>query len=399
MRKQSIISIIISTILLLFYIPAFAALESRSDEVFGADSITYDSDTELEWLDINLTTDLSYYEIEAAFEPGGDFFGFRHATVDEVDQLFINAGIPDLDIGWDGSSANVVPAKELLSMIGNTRTDEGGNPAVMGITGTLDFCDSLHSGQISYFYRNSIETYSVSTSTISNSGTFYGTSTAYPTVGHWLVRDLPNSFETIDYGNYDYFYDFGDTDTAFNTTIIRNYLSISSDSEINIGPYTGIGANSSDPFVWDGSIYRIDFEESLEFAFSGPVIDIVIEFGTTCNYNENTSFGEIALEALDSSNESLGPLNISAVSSESRFHKDPLYISSTYSGEPITKMSIKSNGDGVSIRRMAFNMATTENSGSSGSIGIMTLIIFTMLLLLRSLNMRRFTYHEHRGVG
>lgn len=392
MRKQSIISIIISTILLLFYIPAFAALESRSDDFFGVDSITYDTDTDLEWLDIDLTTDLSYYEIEAEFEPDGEFFGFRHATVNEIGQLFINAGIPDIDAEWGGSSANVVSAIDLLSMIGNTSSDNG-YPEVTGITGSLNGCNVLHSGHLKYFNRNSIETYSVSTSSV-----YYGVSFANPEIGHWLVRDTPKTF--VDHSNYDYFYDFGNTSTIFNTTIMLDYLYVSSDFEINLGPYTGIGVENSDD-AWGISMYRIDYGESLEFNFAGPVTDIVIEFGTTCNYNENTSFGEITLEAFDSSSESLDPLNISAVSSDSGLHKTPLYISSTYSSEPITKLVIKSNGDGVSIRRIAFNMATTESyekSGSGGSIGVMTLVFIKALFLLRFFNRLRIAYHV-RKVG
>lgn len=72
-----------------FYLPSqFSELDSS----FGLKTITVDHQTDKKWLDLNLTTNRSYDEIVAEMLPGGDFEGFRHATTDEVLELFSNAG-------------------------------------------------------------------------------------------------------------------------------------------------------------------------------------------------------------------------------------------------------------------------------------------------------------------
>ena len=71
--------------------PVNATLVSLNDSVFGSDSITHDSVSGLEWLDVKLTTNISYNDMVNQFGIGGDFEGFRHANTDEIrDLLTIN---------------------------------------------------------------------------------------------------------------------------------------------------------------------------------------------------------------------------------------------------------------------------------------------------------------------
>lgn len=77
-----------------------AVLISKNDPIFGIDSVTLDTNTGLEWLDVNLSvsrplTDL--YGLDGSIndftDPAGSFFGWRYAVQDEVLRFFSNAGL------------------------------------------------------------------------------------------------------------------------------------------------------------------------------------------------------------------------------------------------------------------------------------------------------------------
>ncbi len=59
---------------------AEAGVMIGDDAVFGAGSITIDTDTGLEWLDWTESTNRSYNDVSGQFGAGGDFEGWRHAT-------------------------------------------------------------------------------------------------------------------------------------------------------------------------------------------------------------------------------------------------------------------------------------------------------------------------------
>lgn len=59
---------------------------------FGADTITRDTATKLDWLDVTVTRGLSYNQVTTQLGAGGTYDGYRYATVAELDQLIINFG-------------------------------------------------------------------------------------------------------------------------------------------------------------------------------------------------------------------------------------------------------------------------------------------------------------------
>ncbi|MBN1548849.1 MAG: hypothetical protein JW902_19520 [Syntrophaceae bacterium] len=78
--------------------PAVADLQVRDDAVFGVKAIVYDSATGLEWLRLPLSGTKSYNDMIGVdgtneFAAGRKFAGFRYATMTEVKQLWIHAGI------------------------------------------------------------------------------------------------------------------------------------------------------------------------------------------------------------------------------------------------------------------------------------------------------------------
>lgn len=89
---------------------AQAVLMSADDPVFGMDSITQDSDTGLEWLDLNKSILRSFDDVSGQFGVGGDFEGWRYGTITEVTQLVANGGFPT-----PYSSSPATP--EMLSLI------------------------------------------------------------------------------------------------------------------------------------------------------------------------------------------------------------------------------------------------------------------------------------------
>lgn len=69
-----------------------AALLSLDDPTYGTDSITRDTITGLEWLDLTHTVGMSFEDVEAELGSGGQFEGFSTAYISEVQQLIMNGG-------------------------------------------------------------------------------------------------------------------------------------------------------------------------------------------------------------------------------------------------------------------------------------------------------------------
>lgn len=99
-----------------------AALISTSDGVFGADSVTLDTATGLEWLDLTLSINRSYNDVSANFGVGGDFEGWRYATAADLVTLFTNAGFPPFYYSSPATPAMLA----LIQMFGATYADTFG---------------------------------------------------------------------------------------------------------------------------------------------------------------------------------------------------------------------------------------------------------------------------------
>lgn len=98
------------------------------DSVFGSNTVTQDTDTGLEWLDVTVTAGMSYSSVLAEMSVGGDLDGYRYATVDELDQLIANFGYtpvngtcPELNTYCDESIAGDSSLIEnIIKMLGDT---------------------------------------------------------------------------------------------------------------------------------------------------------------------------------------------------------------------------------------------------------------------------------------
>jgi len=105
---------------------ASAQLISRDDATHGPNSITIDASSKLEWLDVTKSTfdetgayaPLSFNFVSSQFGAGGQFEGFRYATIAELTTLFVNAGIPNISFGPGTlTTANFEPVTQLIALL------------------------------------------------------------------------------------------------------------------------------------------------------------------------------------------------------------------------------------------------------------------------------------------
>jgi hypothetical protein len=99
MNKSRLLGAVCGFILAMIGTAVQATHISVTDAVFGDDSVTKDTDTGLEWLDLTISTNRSWDDLvgldgSSEFIFGGDFEGWRYATLAEVQTLLANHGFP-----------------------------------------------------------------------------------------------------------------------------------------------------------------------------------------------------------------------------------------------------------------------------------------------------------------
>lgn len=163
----------------IIFSPAQASLISADDIYFGTDAITYDTDSNLKWLDLTYSKGYSYNELSAETVSGGLFYGFHIATIDEVQTLFDSALLPSIGTGTTDFAA----VNALIDLIGFTSIQDSYLQA-FGITsspGSFDGgyrvagLDYVEVGALSYY------------STLG--GLTYSASLGPDSVGVWLVGE------------------------------------------------------------------------------------------------------------------------------------------------------------------------------------------------------------------
>ncbi len=89
------------------------------EDLFGTGDglLTLDTDTGFRWLDLTESTNRSVNDVSSQFGVGGDFEGFRYATIAEAATLYANAGIPN---PYLFTEANVPGVTSLLALMGET---------------------------------------------------------------------------------------------------------------------------------------------------------------------------------------------------------------------------------------------------------------------------------------
>ena len=121
-----------------------AVLIEQDLSVTGDGLITFDDSTQLQWLDLSVTSNWSYNDVTAELSVGGLFEGWRYATVSEFRHLASEAGIyaPTFPADYYGIADDVIALLTLLDAprfsptasrqsygtLGDTREDFSGSP-------------------------------------------------------------------------------------------------------------------------------------------------------------------------------------------------------------------------------------------------------------------------------
>ncbi len=82
--------------LFLIGLVGYANADLVEEDLFtlGDGLVTYDTDTGLYWLDLTVTTNLSYNDVLNEISEGGSLEGFWYATTADIDTLQVSAGLP-----------------------------------------------------------------------------------------------------------------------------------------------------------------------------------------------------------------------------------------------------------------------------------------------------------------
>ena len=193
--------LILSVFLLLcFFNTANSTLISANDGTFGNGSITIDTATNLAWLDLSITTGISFNDISNELGVGGIYSGYRFASPEEVFSLFLEALIPDINsagnFGHYGTLANAEPALSLIELLGasyQVKISGVTLSEVAGFSSQHVLINGFDLIQMPYaIVREGVITLEGSQSfgEVFTDGTFIFPSNSYEGVGSWLVKPV-----------------------------------------------------------------------------------------------------------------------------------------------------------------------------------------------------------------
>ncbi len=100
----------------------------------GDGLLTVDTESGLEWLDVDQTAGLTVSEIYLDRVGGWVDLGFRHASVTEIDELFSAAGLDTLNTPFEASHFD--GASRLLELLGCTFGCDTNNRTLLGLAAT-----------------------------------------------------------------------------------------------------------------------------------------------------------------------------------------------------------------------------------------------------------------------
>ncbi|MEM7454698.1 MAG: PEP-CTERM sorting domain-containing protein [Planctomycetota bacterium] len=157
-----------------------ADLVSMSDPVFGADSITLDTETGLQWLDLTQTAGLTIADVQAQQSPGQLFEGFNVASTSEMQTVISNGGWEfAYNTNFFNDAAKYSVAFELTETFGQTFTNPDSRVITFGWVSDTNTIGENYYNQI--FARGS----DFSSSAYVNTFTW---PSARSDIGVWLYR-------------------------------------------------------------------------------------------------------------------------------------------------------------------------------------------------------------------
>jgi len=157
----------------------------------GANNVTQDTATSLDWLDLTASGGISYDDITLQFASGGTYDGWRHATKSEVTTLF--TGSAGLTLG---NTSGIDPnATQFVALVGITQLSAASNATASrgryndDASGTT----SNVAGSAFVLYQPSSLIFGPAFTNVILMDDQPVIKSAIPTfgTGHWLVRNVP----------------------------------------------------------------------------------------------------------------------------------------------------------------------------------------------------------------
>jgi hypothetical protein len=198
---------LIASLLLLVSMQAGASILSVGDSVFGAGSVTRDTTSGLEWLDLTQSLNLSFSDVSIELGVGGNFEGWRYATKLELDTLLFNyTGTASFVSGLTFYDHNSLDG--LVDLLGNTidsfyiskfgvSLDAYHNLLENSyVDQTFGFLSNAYPGNLDLHYLGELYDWGFDPTYLSNQDKFLTTSTynindSSGFIGSYLVRTVP----------------------------------------------------------------------------------------------------------------------------------------------------------------------------------------------------------------
>jgi hypothetical protein len=126
---------LLSLTLLLSFNATAAVISVDDIGGFGPDTLTRDTDQGLDFLDVEFSLGRSFNDVSAEFGVGGDFEGFRYASLEEVINLANNFGVTPAFTPGDAAYIDT-DISGLVDMLGETNSGMFSRQLI-GMTGTF----------------------------------------------------------------------------------------------------------------------------------------------------------------------------------------------------------------------------------------------------------------------
>ena len=184
------------TVVAFYAIEANATLLSKASSL-GADTVTLDTSTGLEWLDLSVTYGESYLDVQSKLGAGGQYEGFHYAQWNEIFDVFGAHSTPSSTSGGTAYSDYSL-FENALALIGPGRIVYGGAVDSPTLVGTFIIGIASPQPVVPTFPPNRLVTvgikvpnaynHQLETIAYSDQQFTYSFSFSDPTWGSWLVR-------------------------------------------------------------------------------------------------------------------------------------------------------------------------------------------------------------------
>ena len=117
-RKTGLFSALLGVLAVSASVSVSATLISENS-AYGPDTLTLDTSTNLEWLDLTLSTDLSINQVNALLGPGQQFAGFTLASNAQITTLFTDGGETP-PVNFSQAASDLANVNNLINLLGMT---------------------------------------------------------------------------------------------------------------------------------------------------------------------------------------------------------------------------------------------------------------------------------------